>query len=96
MRKELQAGLPVLGLLAKAPADRDIFVFVGTAKKLVHLPADLVGIEALLNHIRRKFQLREPHEIFCDDSEDHVVLLRVVELEHVLHEVVAEWILDQR
>lgn len=53
------------------------------------------GVKAFLNDIRGKFELAQSDEVLCYLFEDFFILLLVFQLNHILNEVVAVWILDQ-
>lgn len=55
----------------------------------------VLGSEADLNDVARELELAQPHEVDGDLLQDEVVAPRVLQLEHVLHQVVAELVLDE-
>lgn len=68
---------------------------MSTRKDLIHLGTDFVGVEALLNNVRRKLQLAESDKVFGDQLEDKVVFCDIFELQNILDQVVAIWIFYQ-
>lgn len=54
-----------------------------------------LAFQALFDDIRGELELAEADEVGGDHAEDLVVAARIVELEHVLHQVVAEGVLYQ-
>ena len=68
---------------------------VRTLEHLVDLEGGLLCLEALFDHIGREFQLTQAYEVTSNEVENLVVSHLRLELEHILHKVVAEWILNQ-
>lgn len=62
---------------------------------LIDLRGGLGRFQALFDDIGREFKLTESYKVSCNEVEDLVVAQLVLELEHILHKVVAEWILNQ-
>ena len=52
-----------------------------------------LAFETLFDNIRRKLQLTESYEVSGNHPKDLIVAARVVQLQHVLHQVVAEGVL---
>ena len=69
---------------------------MGSFENLVNLNASLFCLKTLLDDIGWEFQLAEPNEIAGDEVEYLIISFLVIELEDVLHKIVAVWILDEK
>jgi len=58
------------------------------------LDVRLLALEALLDDIRRKFQLAKPDEVACNEGEDLSVCVFVSDFQNVLYQIVTVWVLD--
>ena len=65
-------------------------------ENLVDLNASLVCFEAFLYDVRRELELTESNEVAGNEVEDLIISFLVIELEHVLHEVITVRIFDQK
>ena len=73
-----------------------VVVFVQSSlEDFVDLADVLLAFQALFNYVGREFELAEPDKVACDEVQDLVIPFLVIELENVLHEVVAIWIFDK-
>lgn len=68
---------------------------VGALEDLVDLEGGLSRLKALLNDIGRVLELAESDKVARDEVEDLVVSNVILELEHVLDQVIAVRVLDQ-
>ena len=82
-------------LVAELPNEDLVVPEVGTLEDLVNLVGSLTGLETLLDDVRGEFELAQPHKVSRNKVENLVIPHVVLQLEHVLNEVVAIGVLDQ-
>ena len=83
------------GLGPELPRKHLIVPIVRALEDLVDLVGSLGRIKALLYDIRGEFKLAEAHKVPRDEVQDLFIAQVVLEFENVLHQVVAEGVLDQ-
>ena len=83
------------GLVSKLSKEDLIVPVVRALEHLVNLEGCLSSLQALLNHVRAELQLAQAHKVAGNKVQDLVIPHVALQLQHVLHQVVAEWILDE-
>lgn len=53
------------------------------------------GVEALLDDVARELELAQSDEVLGNLLENALVFLLVLKLDHVLHEIVTVWVLNE-
>jgi hypothetical protein len=82
-------------LIAELAHDDLVVPEVGALEDLVDLDTSLVGLQALLDNVRRELELAESHEVTSNEVEDLVIAQVALELEHILNQVVAIGIFNE-
>lgn len=83
------------GLVAELSDEGLVVPVMRSLEDLVDLLGGLRGLEALLNDVGRELELAETNEISRDEIQNLIVPQIVLQLQDVLHQVVAIGILDQ-
>lgn len=98
MDDEVYSGFEAGLLVAKLIDNRIIILLKRTFKNLFDvsfLPNLKALIQALFNHITRKFKLTESDEIFCNFGENALVFVCIVQFDDVLYKVIAVGVFDE-
>ena len=76
--QEAHSRLKVLGAVTKLSNDFRVVVFKRTHEDFVNLAFTLLALEALLNHIRREFELTEVDEVVSNVLEYLFIQFRLL------------------
>jgi len=93
----------LLGLEAEFLDDFIVIIREGSLEDLVDVRLGLdsvlkvthLGVQALLNDVAGELELAQSDEVLCNLSEDSLVLLSILKLDHVLYQIVAIGVLNQ-
>jgi len=88
-------GLNARLVRSKLTLQRLIVPDVRALEDHINLMGSLGSLKALLDDVRRELQLAEPDEVTCNEVQNLIISHIILELQHILDQVVAERILNE-